>query len=123
MYSGPGTVTFGNAAQAATTATFSQPGTYILMLSAADNVHAVAYDAVTVNVTLTTTGSVSGGNFVIQFPTLSGRTYRVQQSSDLTGSSWTTAVDNITGNGAVQQIAINGALANPRRFYRVMVLP
>ena len=50
QYSGPGTVTFGNAAQAMTTAGFSQPGTYTLMLSADDGVHAVAYDAVTIRV-------------------------------------------------------------------------
>jgi hypothetical protein len=123
MYSGPGTVTFGNPASAGTTATFSLPGTYILMLSAADNVHAVAYNAITVNVTLPVTASVSGSNFIVQFPTLSGRTYRVEQSADLSGTSWTTAVDNIAGNGALKQVPVTGALQNPRRFYRVKVLP
>src|SRR6185503_4095994 len=34
--SGPGTVGFGNASAAATTATFSQPGTYVLRLTAND---------------------------------------------------------------------------------------
>jgi hypothetical protein len=51
IYSGPGTVTFGNAAQTNTTASFSVPGVYMLMLSADDGVHAVAYDAVVVTVT------------------------------------------------------------------------
>ncbi len=46
LYSGPGTVTFGNATQTNTTVTFSSPGIYTLMLSADDAVHAVAYDAV-----------------------------------------------------------------------------
>ena len=46
--SGPGTVTFGNAAQTNTTATFSTPGIYTLELSADDGVHAVAYDAVVI---------------------------------------------------------------------------
>jgi hypothetical protein len=50
-YSGPGTVTFGNAALTNTTATFSAPGTYTLELSADDGIHAVAYDAVIINVT------------------------------------------------------------------------
>ena len=50
-YSGPGTVTFGNAAQTNTTATFSAPGIYTLELGADDGVHAVAYDAVVINVT------------------------------------------------------------------------
>ena len=47
----PGTVTFGNAAALSTTATFSAPGKYTLMLSATDGVHAVAFDAVIVTVT------------------------------------------------------------------------
>jgi hypothetical protein len=49
-YSGPGTVTFSNAMQTNTTATFSAPGVYTLMLSASDSVHAVAYDAVVITV-------------------------------------------------------------------------
>jgi len=48
LYSGPGTVKFGNPALAVTTAAFSAPGTYTLMLSAADGIHAVAYSAVTI---------------------------------------------------------------------------
>jgi hypothetical protein len=123
MASGPGTVTFGNTAQAATTATFSLPGTYILMLNADDGVHAVARDAVTINVVLPSTGFRSGNNFVVQFPTISGRTYRVEESADTSTSSWTTTVDNIAGSGAVQQISVAGALANQHRFYRVRVLP
>jgi hypothetical protein len=51
MYSGPGTVTFGNAALTNTTATFSVPGVYTLELSAADGVHAMAYDATIITVT------------------------------------------------------------------------
>ena len=53
LYSGPSTngVTFGNASQTNSTATFSVPGTYTLMLSASNGVHTVAYDAVVVTVT------------------------------------------------------------------------
>ena len=51
LYSGPGEVAFENATQPTTAASFSAPGTYTLMLSADDGVHAVAYDAVVVNVT------------------------------------------------------------------------
>ena len=50
LYSGPGGVTFGDSTQANTTATFSSSGTYTLMLSADDGVHAVAYDAVVITV-------------------------------------------------------------------------
>ena len=50
-YAGPGTVTFADATQAGTNATFSAPGIYTLELSAADGVHAVAYDVAVVTVT------------------------------------------------------------------------
>ena len=45
LYSGPGAVAFVDPSKAATSATFSAPGAYTLMFSAADGVHAVAYDA------------------------------------------------------------------------------
>jgi hypothetical protein len=79
QYSGPGTVTFGNAAQTNTTATFITPGVYTLELSAADGVHAVAYDAAVftataaINLSITVIGtnanlSWTGGTgpFVVQ---------------------------------------------------------
>nr|MBA3707341.1 hypothetical protein [Planctomycetota bacterium] len=55
----PGTVSFGSAGAAVTTATFSAPGNYTLMLRATDAVHAPAYDAVVVTVTAGT-GTTSG---------------------------------------------------------------
>ena len=58
-YSGPGTVTFANAALTNTTATFSAPGTYLLELSANDGVHAVAYGAVVITVTNVITVSIA----------------------------------------------------------------
>jgi hypothetical protein len=51
LYSGPGEATFGDASKPSTTVSFSAPGTYTLMLSADDGVHAVAYDAVVISVT------------------------------------------------------------------------
>lgn len=50
LNSGPAPVVFGNETSASTTATFSKPGSYTLMLSAEDGVHAVAYDATIVTV-------------------------------------------------------------------------
>jgi hypothetical protein len=51
LYSGPGSVSFGNVAQTNSSAIFNAPGTYTLLLSADDGVHAVAYDAVKVTAT------------------------------------------------------------------------
>jgi hypothetical protein len=50
LYSGPGAVAFGDATRPDTTAAFSAPGVYTLMLSADDGIHAVAYDAVEITV-------------------------------------------------------------------------
>jgi len=123
VYSGPGTVSFGNAAQPATTAAFSLPGTYTLMLSADDSIHAVSYDATTINVVLPTEGYANGNDFIVQFPSLAGRIYQVEASPDLSTVSWTTAADNIVGNGDLIQIPVVNALSNIRGFYRVKVLP
>ena len=50
VYSGPDVVTFGNTNQTNTTATFTTPGQYTLMLSADDGIHTPAYDAVVISV-------------------------------------------------------------------------
>ena len=123
LYSGPGTVSLGNVSLAATTAGFSLPGTYTLMLSADDGVHAVAYDAATISVVLPTEGSTVGNDFVVKFPSLAGRMYQVEESPDLSTTSWTTTAGNIAGNGGLIQIPLLNALSNMRRFYRVKVLP
>ncbi|MFN2507489.1 MAG: hypothetical protein ABR589_01815 [Chthoniobacterales bacterium] len=49
-YSGPGKVTFAAPNRRRTSATFSAPGRYTLLLSASDRLHPVAYDAVVVRV-------------------------------------------------------------------------
>ena len=122
-YAGPGTVSFGNAVQAATTAVFSLPGSYTLMLSADDGVHAVAYDAVTVNVVLAAEGSTSGNDFVVHFPTLAGRMYQLEESPDLAPTSWLLVGSNVAGDGGLIQVSIAGALSKTQGFYRVKVLP
>ncbi len=79
LYSGPSEITFSNPNSPAPTATFPQPGSYVLELSADDGVHAVAYDAVVISVrgnerlsnisTRAAIGSgenVSIGGFIIQ---------------------------------------------------------
>lgn len=51
LYSGPAAVVFADPSQATTTASFSAPGTYTLLLSANDGVHPLAYDALVVHAT------------------------------------------------------------------------
>jgi len=50
LYSGPGTAAFADAARTNSAVTFSAPGSYTLVLSADDGVHAVACDAVVITV-------------------------------------------------------------------------
>ncbi len=60
LYSGPAAVNFGDPSQASTTASFSGPGTYTLLLSANDGVHTVAYDALVLHVTAGDAGTSLG---------------------------------------------------------------
>lgn len=97
FYSGPGTVTFGDSTQTNTTATFSGPGAYTLMLSADDGVHAVAYDAtiVTIGQTLTLTSRAAGTNMVLSWS--GGSTpYSLERSDVLPAVSWTTILTTNT---------------------------
>jgi hypothetical protein len=62
-YSGPGTVSFANSASAATTATFSANGTYVVMLKASDATHTPGYDAAIVKVG---TGTMVSGTLALR---------------------------------------------------------
>jgi hypothetical protein len=114
LYSGPGNVTFGNAALTNTTANFSVPGIYTLELSADDGVHAVAYDAVVItvtsgiNVSITLTGtnvnlSWSGGS----------PPFVVQRTDVLPAGSW---LDIVTTSAN----STNLPVANTTGFFRVI---
>jgi len=113
LYSGPGKVTFGNAALTNTTATFSAPGTYTLELSAADGVHAVAYDAVVItvmngiNVSLT----LAGTNVNLSW-TGGSPPYVVQWTGTLPAASWSDLVT--TGVNST-----NLPITNVTGFFRV----
>lgn len=66
------------------------------------------------------TAANAGGNVGITFPTLLGRTYKVERSDTL-APPWTTVQQNIPGTGSNQTTTDTGAAAQPRRFYRVTV--
>lgn len=113
-YAGPGTVTFADSSHSTTTATFSQPGTYTLLLSARDGVHAVAYDAVVV--TVGDSAPPTGGT---------ARLYNISTRS-LVGTSGNVQIAGftITGNAAkkvvvraagpsLEQFGVSGVLNDP----------
>ena len=121
-YSGPASVSFANAAQASTTATFTAPGVYTLMLSATDGIHAAARDAVVITVCQPVSISRAGTDMQITFPTLAGQGYRVERSSALSGS-WTILADHIPGTGNPLQVTDPNILSTASAFYRVTTLP
>ncbi|MEO8616840.1 MAG: LamG-like jellyroll fold domain-containing protein, partial [Luteolibacter sp.] len=63
----------------------------------------------------------SGSNMLVSFPTVVGKTYRVERSDTLQSGSWVTVQDNIAGNGATKQITDTGGATQQKRFYRVVV--
>jgi len=101
LYSGPGTVVFGNAAQTNTTVMFGAPGVYTLELSANDGVHAVAYDAAvfTVTTAINLTIAVTGTNVNLSW-TGGTAPFVVQERGALSTGSWnnvlTTNVQNVS---------------------------
>ena len=65
----------------------------------------------------------SGGGFVITFPSLPGRTYRVERTDSLSPASWSTIADNVPGTGDAIPITETGMPLQTQRFYRVIILP
>jgi lysophospholipase L1-like esterase len=69
----------------------------------------------------------SGNDLVVSFPSVAGRTYRVERSDTLQNGSWQTVLtngvprDNIAGTGGTIQIIDTGGAIPQKRFYRVVV--
>ncbi|PYM89215.1 MAG: hypothetical protein DME04_26975, partial [Candidatus Rokuibacteriota bacterium] len=106
MVSGPGTVTFANAAAASTTATFSVQGSYVLQLTANDG-------ALSSNDTATITVNASATNKAIQFGTNSYVTFGAAPglgSATFTIETWFrrdgAGVATFSGTGGVTAIPL-----------------
>jgi len=100
------------------------PGTYTLMLQAADGVHAVVRDAVVVNVVLPVLILRAGNDAVISFRSAVGQTYRVERAMDPVNGPWTTVADNLAGTGDGLSATDAGALTSfPNAAYRVEFTP
>jgi hypothetical protein len=112
-YSGPGPVTFGDATLTNTTATFNAPGIYTLELSAADGVHAVAYDAVVITVTngITVSIAFTGTNVNVSW-TGGLPPYVVQRTDELAVAAWSDIVTTSVRNASI-------SLTNTGGFFRV----
>jgi hypothetical protein len=111
-YSGPGTVTFGNAALTNTTANFSAPGTYTVELGADDGVHAVAYDAVVITVTNVITVSIARAGTNVNVNWSGGVAPYVVQRAGALPPTWSDVVT--TGFNST-----NLPMTNASGFFRV----
>ncbi len=113
LYSGPGTVTFGDAAQTNTTASFSVPGIYTLELSADDGVHAVAYDAAVFTVADAISVAIAriGTNVSLTW-TGGSAPFVVQSVNGLPAGSWSRVVTT-----SVQNVVL--PITNQMQFFRV----
>ncbi len=113
LYSGSGTVTFGNPAQTNTTASFSAPGVYTLMLSADDGVHAVAYDAMVVTVTQGIRVAIAPAGANVNLTWTGGSPpYVVEAADSLSPSSWSAAITTSVQNTSIP-------ITNTAGFFRV----
>lgn len=113
LYSGPGNVTFGNAALTNTTATFSVPGVYTLMLSADDGTHAVAFDAVVLTVTSSIALTISSAGENVSLNWSGGSPpFVVERANELFPAIWSGIVT--TSQQSVMLPRTNGA-----GFFRV----
>ena len=65
--------------------------------------------------------AVNDGDLVVSFPTVAGKTYRVECSDTLADGSWTTLLNNIAGTGGRVEVTDAGGAAQPRRFFRIVI--
>ncbi len=70
-----------------------------------------------VSVTLDEVGAV------IRFPTVLGKSYRVEYAPDLPAGLWTELPTVVAGSGLIEQVTDSDAAVESSRFYRVKIVP
>jgi len=109
LYSGSGTVTFGNTAQTNTTATFSAPGVYTLELSADDGIHAVAYDATVITVSNAINLSITRAGASVNLSWIGGTPpFVVQRAGALPAGPWNDILTTSLQNASVPMTNVVG---------------
>lgn len=112
-YSGPTNAAFANTSQTNTTATFTAPGVYTLMLSASNGIHAVAYNALVVTVTPAIVLSLtkSGANLNLSW-TGGAAPFVVEQADEVSPANWSGVITTAVQTASVPITASNA-------FFRV----
>ncbi|HEY4284920.1 MAG TPA: thrombospondin type 3 repeat-containing protein [Chthoniobacterales bacterium] len=75
------------------------------------------------NVLRITSIEITGGDAVITFPSMLGKTYQLEQRASLFGP-WMSLTDNIPGTGSPISVPdVEAADENTKRFYRITLMP
>jgi hypothetical protein len=113
LYSGAGTATFADATQTNTPVSFSAPGSYTLLLSADDGVHAVAYDAAVFTVTQGISVTISHHGPDVQLDWSGGSApFVIERSAALSPPDWRPLLTN-------SQFTATLPPSDPACFFRV----
>jgi autotransporter-associated beta strand protein len=59
----------------------------------------------------------------VSFPSVAGKTYRLERSETLQDGSWSPVQENIAGTGGALQVIDSGGMAQTKRFYRLVAVP
>ena len=62
-------------------------------------------------------------NVLVNFTTGSGKVYRVDWRADFTMGAWATLTNGIVGTGGIMTVTNVGAATQPKRFYRLLLVP
>lgn len=65
---------------------------------------------------------VRGADVIIQFPSVSGKAYRLEQAREFVPPEWTAVAENITGTGGMMDVTAPGA-AGGGSFFRLRIVP
>jgi sugar lactone lactonase YvrE len=60
-------------------------------------------------------------NFIVQWPSVLGKTYLLQSSTSLFSTNWSVIASNLVGTGQMMQFQDSSTPATPARFYRAKV--
>lgn len=66
---------------------------------------------------------ILGPDVQLQFNSVTGRNYRVESTTALTGGVWQVAVPAITGVGGAMSVTNAGGATGPQQFYRMALQP
>jgi autotransporter-associated beta strand protein len=67
--------------------------------------------------------ATNANDVAMSFPSVAGKTYRLERSETLQNGSWLPVQENIAGTGGDLQVVDPGGMAETKRFYRLVVVP